>query len=269
MKTYKLIAFLAAMVFTFSACETEVEDPAGERGVGLVTTITGVDPAIFVDGDLDISYVQFTANAQTDATFDEAYVVVSFNGVSQRQRLKDIASFPSVINITAVEAVTALGMSIGDVEAQDYFVFEIETKVGGKITRSNGGLTVRVVCPFDEELSVGSYTAVSAAWGVNGGITLVADEADPYTIYVSGLCTIDGVVEDLGPLVMHINPFNFKVVADKTVLASVVTWNPAYTNMAYAGTGEYNSCTGSYTMLFNITVDQGSFGNFAFTFTKN
>ena len=67
--------------------------------------------------------------------------------------------------------------------------------------------------------------------------------------YVSGLETIEGVNEDKGPLVMHINPLTYVVTADKTVLASSAF---GYHNLSYAGTGTYDTCTGTYTMIFDI-----------------
>lgn len=268
MKTYRILGFIAAMVLTFAACETEVADPAGERGVGVVTTITDANPAIFVAGNLDESYTEFVVSAEEGVTYDDAYIVVSFNGVSQRTKVKDISSFPQTVTITAAEAAAALGMTIADVESQDYFVFEVEVKVGNKIYRSNGGITVSVVCPFEPTLAFGNYSGISSGWGVNGDITIAVDPDDPYTVYVTGLATIDGLTEDLGPLPMHINPLNFEVTVDKTVLASLVTWGAPYHNIAYAGSGVFNSCTGDYEMLFAITVDEGSFGSYEFTLKR-
>jgi hypothetical protein len=265
MKTYKILGFIAAMVLTFAACETEVADPAGERGVGVVTTITDANPAIFVAGNLDDSYTEFVVSAEEGASYDDAYIVVSFNGVSQRTKVKDISSFPQTINITAAEAAAALGMTIADVESQDYFVFEVEVKVGSKIYRSNGGITVSVVCPFEPTLAFGNYTAISSSWDVNGDVTITVDPDDPYKIYVAGLAALDGLTEDLGPLEMIINPLNFEVEAVKTALASTA-WS--YTNFSYAGFGVFNSCTGDYQMTFAITVDQGSFGSYEFTIKR-
>jgi len=267
MKKYKIFGLIFSLVLLLSACETDVVDPAGIRGVGFAGTITDANPAIFVDGDLDISYVQFTVDVQEGAVYDDAYIVVSYNSVSQRTRIKDVSSFPAEINITAEEAAAALGMSINDVASEDYFVFELELVADGKVTRSNAGLTVRVVCPFDPALAVGSYNAVSAGWAVNGNVTLEADEDDPYTIKVYGLAALDGLDEDQGPLVMHINPLNFEVTAPRAVLATEV-WL-GYTDLAYQGFGEFNSCTGAYEMSFTITVSAGSYGAYNFTLTRN
>jgi len=83
---------------------------------------------------------------------------------------------------------------------------------------------------------------------------------------VSGLYAIEGGNEDLGPLVMHIDPATYAVTADKTVIASDY-WG--YTNGAFEGTGTYNSCDGSYVMKYAISVEEGDFGTFTFVFTRN
>jgi hypothetical protein len=83
---------------------------------------------------------------------------------------------------------------------------------------------------------------------------------------VKGIEAIEGVDEDKGPLVMHIDPSTFAVIADKSVIASVAF---GYHNFTYAGTGTYNSCDGSYVMVFDISADEGDFGSFNFTFTRN
>lgn len=265
MKTYKLLGLIAAMVIGFASCETEVIDPAGNRAISAVTSFTDVNPAIFIDGSLDEGFVQFTVNAEEGATFEEAYLVVSHNGTTQKKKLKDITKFGEPTKVTAVEAASALGMSVAEIKVLDYFVFEVQVKIGGVVYCSNGALTSKVVCPFNPALAIGSYTAISGSWGVNGEVTITADPEDEYTVYVAGIPSLDGMPEDGSPLVMHINPKNFAVIADKTLLTSDYY---GYDNLNFAGSGEYNSCDGSYEMMFAATVDQGSFGNQTFTFKR-
>lgn len=264
MKSIFLMSLIFSFIF-FIGCDDK-EDPAGDRNVGVVSTISDVNPAIYISGELDESYVRFVADIEEGTSFEDAYIVGSFNGVSQRTKIVNISSFPAEIILSAEDVAQALGLALNDIKSEDYFVFEVITVSDGLTTRSNGGLTVRVVCPFDPSLTFGSFTASSAGWGANGGITIEADEEDPYTVYVYGLAELDGLTGDVGPLVMHINPLSFAVTADKSVLASVAF---SYTNIAYAGSGVFNSCTGTYEMLFAITVDQGSFGSYAFTLSKN
>jgi hypothetical protein len=74
-----------------------------------------------------------------------------------------------------------------------------------------------------------------------GDVVITSDPNDQYTIFVSGLARLDGLNEDRGPLVMHINPSSFKVTADKKVVATSAF---GYHNLAYTGTGTFNSCYG-------------------------
>jgi hypothetical protein len=271
MKFMKHIIFLSLLfsVVLFTACETDNDDPAGRRSVGIVGTIADVNPAIFIDGELEESFTSFVLDIPENTSFDEAYVVASYNGVSQRVRIKDVDAFPAEITITTQEAADVLGITLDKISSKedDFFVFELVTVSNGVVSRSNAAVTIRVVCPFDPAMTIGGYTAVSSDWGANGGITIEADEEDPYTLYVYGLAELDGLTGDGGPLVMKINPLSFDVTADKKVLASSAF--SGYTDIAYAGNGVFNSCNGAYEMLFAISVAQGNFGSFAFTFSRN
>jgi len=253
-------------LFVLVGCEDSVTDPVGLRDSGVVTTLSDINPAIFVYGELDDSYVSFTVNKDEDASIDEAYIVGSHNGTSQRTKIKGISSFPAEVNISAVEVAQALGLEIAEIKSGDFFVLEVITVSDGLLSRSAGSFRVRVVCSFDPALSFGAYTASAPDWELNGGVSITADEEDPFTIYVSGLAALDGVTEDLGPLVMKIDPLSFNVVAEKTKLASSAF---GYTGFSYAGSGTFDSCTGTYQMLMSISVDQGGFGSYEFTFTKN
>lgn len=134
-------------------------------------------------------------------------------------------------------------------------------------TRSNAVLSVPVACAYNVELAAGSYHTVSSDWNSEGNITITANPEDPYTVYVAGLEEIEGLDEDQGPLVMHISPATFEVTADKTIIASDA-WG--FGSISYSGNGVYNSCDGSYTMYFNITLSAlGSQGTFKFDFTRN
>src|SRR5690554_4760970 len=264
MKSRYILGLLMGL-FVLVGCE-DSEDPVGLRDVGVVTSLSDINPALFVFGELDDSYVNFVVAKEEGVTVDEAYIVGSHNGTSQRTKIKDLGDLPAEVNVTAVEVDEDLSIELSEIKSGDFFVLEVITVSDGVLTRSAGSLRVRVVFSFDPAVSFGAYTAASSDWGVNGGITLTADEEDPFTIYVSGLAALDGVTEDLGPLVMKIDPLSFNVVAEKSTLASSAF---GYTGFSYAGSGTFDSCTGTYQMLMSITVDQGSFGSFEFTFTKN
>lgn len=266
MKTYKIIAFLAAMVLiTFSACETEVVDPSGVRDEGVVPSITNLNPAVFDVNDPENTFIQFDLDADV-AEVSEVVFIVSYNGDKSRVEFERFSTFPNNVVIYMHEVATAMGIQLDDIGPGDLFTFETLTIQGPETYTSNAVINAAVVCAYDPDMVTGSYYAVSPDWAVDGNITITVDPDDEYIIYVSGLAELDGLNEDLGPLKMIVNPLNFEVVAERTVLASVAF---SYTNFAYEGSGLLNTCDGTYEMFFSITVDQGSFGGpWQFTFTK-
>lgn len=199
----------------------------------------------------------------------------------------NITSFPTKVDFDLAKMVELLPKlaSLNDLKLGDYFTFYTDmTLEDGTLILGNdptynqvnsavlnlpgSSLSVKytIACPLDPLMTVGSYRSVSADWGVDGDITITADPADPNKLYVSGLEEMEGLIEDQGPLVMYLNPLSYVVTAPKKVLASVA-WQ--YHNIAYEGKGTYNTCTGAFEMKFTITVTEGSFGDNAFTFTRN
>ncbi len=269
MKTSKILTFLVAMVFAFTSCETEVEDPAGLRGEGIVPSFTNLNPAVFDVNDPENTFIQFDLNInEADrAAVNEVKLIVSYNGNLQRVELKSYTSFPqTAVKVYMHEAAAALGIPLDQVAAGGAFNFELLTVQGEKTYRSSASFNAAVVCAYNPENITGNYRAVSADWAVDGTVTLTVDPADDYIIYVSGLAVLDGLTEDKGPLKMVVNPLDFTVTVERQALASVA-WS--YTNLSYEGSGLLNTCDGTYEMGFSITVDQGSFGGpFPFTFTK-
>lgn len=265
MKLIKIFSLLAAFALVFSACETEVEDPAGLRGEGAVPGVQNLNPATYSDTDLENAFVQFDL-VLDDPSVSEAVVVASYNGDKKRVEVAKVNSFPAALKITSAEVISKLGLDFSSVKGGDVFNFEVKTIQGGKSYFSSAAFNVAVVCGFDVNAVTGSYQAVSADWGMDGAITITADSDDPYTVYVSGLVTADGEVEDLGPLKMVINPLDYSVVGGPDILASSFF---GYDDVTYSGSGKLNTCDGTYTMLFGITVAQGSFGSFEFQFNKN
>ncbi len=262
----KIVLFLFALITVFyvGGCD-EKDDPAGLRGVGIVPGITDVNPAIFDSKDLENSYVEFKISLPDGVVADEATIVGSYNGDGARLEIAKINTFPSTVRITSSEAISKLGLSMGAINNGDVFTFEVLIKSGTRVNNSNSVLNVSVACAFNPDLAIGTYAVVSDDWGAAGQLTVTADPDDPYTIYVQGLAAIEGVNEDRGPLVMHINPLSYEVIADKTVIATDYF---GYDNGAFAGKGTFSSCDGTYTMNFTITVDQGSFGTYLFVMTR-
>ncbi len=162
----------------------------------------------------------------------------------------------------------ALTLSVPIEKGTPYF-WSVEMEDANGIPTEGPTWSFTALCPFVPSKAVGSYHSVSppSEWASEGDITLTADPTDQYIINVVGIEAIEGVTEDNGPLVMNIDPVNHEVTVPKKVIASIAFG--AYHNLAYAGTGTYDACDGSYEMHFTISADEGSFGTFLFTFTRN
>lgn len=261
MKRIKPILLTIILVMIFFGCE-EVKDPAGQRNVGVVPLMSDVN-GIFISGELS-SFIQFKVDLESGVTVDKAEIVVSSQDNFQRVKIADVTSFPTEFTFTLGDIAEKLGV----INEGEVIYIEVVTTTDGIITRSNAAVASLVYCQYDVEKAAGSYHSVSppSEWNSEGDISIKADPDDQFTVYVAGLETIEGLDEDQGPLVMHIDPVTFSVIADKTVLASDA-WGE--TNIAYEGSGSYNSCTGLYEMSFNISTDQSDYGSFLFTFTRN
>lgn len=267
MKKIKIISIIVLLITVTFSCE-KLKDPAGLRHAAGVPLISDINPGIFDSKDLVNSYVEFKISLENGMQADKAVIEASYNDQAERVEITEVSSFPGTVRLVSGDVIQKIGLTPASIQNGDVFTLEVVITTNGMTTRSNAVLNVSVACAFAEALASGSYHSVSADWVTDGNITLIPDGVNPYTIYVEGLETIDGNIEDLGPLVMHIDPATFAVTADKTILVSTVSWGP-YHNLAYAGSGVYNSCDGSYRMNFDITADEASFGRFAFTFTRN
>jgi hypothetical protein len=261
MKKINMITLALTLTMLFFGCE-KAKDPAGKRNIGVVPIISDVS-GTFIGGAPD-SFVEFTVDLESGTTVENAEIVVSSQDNFQRAKIADISTFPSTFTFTLGDVAEKLGV----INAGDIIYIEVVTTKDGNITRSNAALAPIVFCEYDVAMATGAYHSVSppSEWNSEGTISITSDPEDQYTVYVSGLEALEGLNEDQGPLVMHIDPATFLVIADKTVLASDA-WGD--TNIAYEGTGSYNSCTGLYEMNFNISTDQGDYGVYAFTFTRN
>lgn len=268
MKKIKTIGLTVTLLIFFFGCD-KINDPAGLRNAGVVPVITEINPGIFDSKDLANSYVEFKVKLDSGTHADKAVVVGSFKDNMERVNIAEISSFPATVKIVSGDVLQKLGITAAQVENGDVFTFEVLTTSDGLTTRSNAILKISVACAYDKALATGSYHSVSPAsdWNSSGDITLTADPDDPYTIKVIGIEAIEGLNEDMGPLVMHIDPATYEVTADPSKIASDA-WGYGY--IAYSGSGVYNSCDGSYSMDFDIYLENaGAQGKYHFEFTRN
>lgn len=264
MKKIKILGFIVILMMYSISCE-ELPDPAGERGVAVVPGITDLNPGVFDVNDLQHAFVQFTVVLPEGVTVPKATLIGSFNNNHADLAIKELTSFPAVVNITSVEAAQKLGIALADIERGDVFDFELLITSNSRTTRSTP-LVIPVACVYSTSMSTGSFHSVSTDWNSEGDITITADANDPYKLYVSGLEEMEGLVEDLGPLVMYVDPVTYAVNVPRKAIASDA-WGMH--NIAYEGSGTFSTCDGVFTMSFTISVDEGSWGANAFIFTKN
>ncbi len=248
------------MLLALTACEEDVIDM--NRGEGVVPSITNLDPAVFFPADMETTYISF--DLDVEGYTGDLVVLVSQDGDKSRNPVKTISNYPANVNITLVEVAEAMGKNLNEIVPGSTFNFEVQTNIGGKTYRSPASFNAPLACEYDPSNVSGDYRAVSSGWGVDGPVTIEVDPDDPFTLYISGLAEITGLNEDLGPLPLVVNPGNFQVTAPRTPIATVA-W--IYDNFSFQGSGVLDTCTGVYTMTFTITVDQGSFGSYGFTFS--
>jgi len=266
MKRIKTIGLIITLIMILFSCE-ELKDPAGQRNIAVIPVISDIDPGIFDSRDLKNSYVAFVISLSAGTNADKVTVVASYEDNSERITITEVVSFPATVRILSSDVAQKLGIALDEINNGDVFTFELLTAANGLTTFSNAVLSVPVACAYDAALATGSYHSISTDWNSEGDITISVDPDDPYTVYVAGLEEIEGLDEDQGPLVMHINPATYEVIADETVIASD-GWG--YGSISYSGNGVYSSCDGSYTMYYDISLSAlGSQGTFKFDFIRN
>jgi hypothetical protein len=268
MKKYIVIA--ATMLL--ASCQDTNENLVQSRGMGVVPLMSEPNPALFIAGAIETSYIAFDVSLSEGDKVDKAEVEVVYNGKSA---IVKPVTLPSSVNLTAAEIVDALGVSPSAVQAGDVFYVYVLTTAGGSTTRSPAAVAVSVVCEFDAALTEGIYNFESSDWAVDGQVTLAADPSDPYKITLTDYPEAEGVENNLtgNKITLVINSTSFKVTGAKTILADNLADFGAsyasYTNYAYEPVaGMYNSCDGSYTVTFAISVDQGSVGSSVFVFRR-
>jgi len=268
MKRFNINTILFAFILLiFGGCENTNLNLVEQRGVAVVPLISNLKPAVFDSNDLLNTFVEFKLDVPDKTLLTNAIVKVSLNGKLQRVDFSTITTFPQTVRISLKEAATKLNIGIDKIVLGDILNVEIWTTTNGKVYQTSAVFNAGVVCPYFQNQIIGSYHSVSAAWASEGDITITADPTDEFVVYVAGLEAIEGLNEDKGPLKMVINPLDYSVKAVKTVIASDA-WG--YNNIAYEGTGKLNTCTGTYEMSFNITVDEGTLASSqGFILTKN
>jgi hypothetical protein len=288
----KILTFLVLGLFVLSNCQKDPELPMPALKKGIVAKILkdNTKDQIIFDTDLSGFKGTVTADLYWADKPKSMDLMVSLNDDPEKSAavVANITSWPVTYDFTIANLVDLLpNVNITDLVADDYFRFyanitlEDGTVIDGNnplfvtyssgianLPGSNTNVVYPIACGYDPAIATGSFHSYSAPteWNSAGDISITADPDDNTTVYVTGIEEIEHLVEDVGPLVMHVDPMTFVVTADHSVIVSDA-WGSS--NLAYEGTGTFNSCTGTYTMFFTISADDGTWGTFKFTFTKN
>ena len=269
-KIYLYSSLIVALAFLLNGCDTN-ENLVQQRGVAVVPALEA-SPAFFTE-DFDNSSIQFSASIPVGEQVEAAELRVGFGGRSAR--LQTITSFPFAVNLTAREAMNALGLTDNDVDVvtNNTFTFYILTTSNGVTTYSRAAsIRALVTCEFDPALAEGHYRIVSGAWGLDGFVTLAADPNNRYRILVSGLFAAEGGTPNDNVLVLNIDPASFEVSGPRSTLGDRAPWPGA--NLAWGAyhwtptSGVFRTCTGVFELTVSITVDAGGFGSFPFVLTR-
>ena len=265
MKKIRKIGIVITLLMIVNSCE-ELPDPAGLRGVAVVPAIEDVDPGIFDSKDLENTYVQFVITVPEGSDPEKITVMGSFRDNFERVLLTEYTTFPATVTLKAADVAQKVGVSLNEIVNGDVFTFELLTKANNLATYSTAVLLVPVACAYDVALATGGYHAVSD-WPSENDVTIAADPADPYTIFITDLGAIDGITEDNGPFVLHIDPATYNITCETKTLASDYY---GYGAVTYSGYGVYSSCDGAYMLYIDISVGAyGSQGVYLFEMTRN
>ncbi|MFV0364934.1 MAG: hypothetical protein ACK5JS_00310 [Mangrovibacterium sp.] len=268
--------YLIAVIFTTTllvSCN-DWDNPVQDRGTYPNPSLENVIPAFFTM-DFETSFVAFDVvmSEEDQAKIDNAYLQIAYTGADgvkgDAVKLQDLTTFPAAVEVSAEDAIAAVGKTNEDIAIGDIFSLEVITVVNGVSTKSTAAIDAAVTCAFDENLTSGKYAYSSSGWETAGSVDIIADEEDPYSasINVTGLAEGDGLVGTDNLMKITIDPNSYAVTSTsgKVVVAESMA---SYTNLAYElVSGSYDSCSGDYTLTFALTVDQGSFGSFSFSFT--
>jgi len=271
MKYLKIAICFFALCVSFVSCENTNDNLVKQRGKNVVPLFEFISAPVFTT-DLETSAVEFSVSLSEGDNVDKASIEVLFNGENSTI-MQEVSSFPATVTLKAADIIDQMGLNKDSISTSDLFTIYVLTAKNGNITRSIASANIKIVCAFDADLSQGDYDVVSEDWEAEGSVKLVADEGNPYKIYVEGFNEIDGV-SGVDEVYFEIDPESFEITNRNDFVLSAdlaADWGEdfaGYTNYSYSlVSGSYNSCDGSYNIVFDIFCDAGGWGKYTFVFT--
>lgn len=266
MRYLKIILPLLVTLSIVIGCEDTNENLVGDRGVGVVPTISNISSEAIYNFASDM--FTFTVDSLPEGvTVDKAEIEIVYGDYSGT--LMEISSFPADVEFSAAEILSTLGITEDDVVLGTSIYVYVLTTNQGVASRSYAAVKLSIPCEFDPTLAYGNYNVESDWYATGGGsISIAKDDSDPYVVHVSDLEVTgdEGLVEDNGPLELVINSEDYSVSCEYQLISSDA-WG--YGPMYYEGTGIFNSCSGEYKMVFTISLpDIGYSDTYPYVFTR-
>jgi len=163
------ISIVTLVILLVFGCSTNEDDLMQGYVTGAVfPEITAVNSSFFDILDIDNAYVEFTVTADMNLA-ESITIEKTYNG--EKTELGTFTSVPVTINVTAADAVSDItGVSVGDIELGDVFLFEvITTSKTGIRSRSNVIVNAPVACKSDLGGDF-TYSTVVTAVGEGGDL---------------------------------------------------------------------------------------------------
>lgn len=301
MKKIYLAFITLSLLFIATSCDEKMPYPIDEVKKGVLIDIVRVEATdgVLLDGLLTGDYkvkLAIPANQGDYSFMKNAQLVAVIQNLDKSWTsaviVDNITEFPKEIQLDVADVYNKLGLSTPSVGETLYLTTNVVLKSGdivpgwsavaGFNNKAFSGWFVDerpysynvrypVACAFNAALTNGAYSFVSDDWGAEGDVTLEVDPTDPLKIYIAGYQEAEGLTTGNGnKLELNIDPVTYAISGPAVVLAaSLAEWGLPYTGYTYkVVSGSYNTCDGSYNVVFAITVDQGSFGNNEFTFNR-
>jgi len=275
MKYLKIVGILFVSVLAFISCEDTNDNLVQQRGVYSLSGFTEINNTTIDYTDIENGSVSFNVELDGGSTDPDAIFLELTINDSETVELAKITDYPSEFDFSVSDIAEAFGTVLDSIKETDYFTFSLIQMYGDDslVNPSTTDLTITFICPYNYELATGSYHEYSADWAVEGDVTMTVDENDPNTIYIHGIGIVEGLTNHTGNTVeLTIDPTTYEVTGGSTLIANDLSdWGLSYTNYTFtvASGSVFSPCDGTYTIYFTITVDQGSWGDNEFIFTRN
>ena len=262
---------IVSVLFFITTCKDTNENMVQERGVYFIPQLTKVSPSYFLP-EIEDSYVGFNLALSQGEALDKVQIEVVHKTKSAILREVTVPVGGVDVKVTAKEIHNALSLTDDDYNLGNVYYLYFITVQDGKPHRSTTKISLQVVCPFEPEMLVGTFDYESEDWEEEGGdLTFEADPKNPYKIYINGYPQSEGLSGNGNRIELNVNPNTLNITGPKTIIANnLAEWGlPNYLNYTFEPIrGKFDACTETYTIIFVISVNLGSWGENEFIFTK-